>query len=221
MHEVLVRGERVAKSFGAGKAKVQALAPADFEVFSGDRIALVGPSGSGKTTLLHLVSAIDTPTSGSMSWPGIGSARQLRPSCVTIAFQGPSLLPALSVRENVALPLLLGGDAEATADLEAESILARLGLDELADRLPEELSGGQAQRVALARALVVKPVLLLADEPTGQQDSVHGQALVHALLDLADQEAITVIVATHDESVAHRLDRRWVMESGRLSVGGA
>src|SRR5437879_4888382 len=146
MAEPLVRADGLTKVFGEGSAAVTAVAEATFEILPADRIALVGPSGSGKSTLLHLVAALEEPTSGSIAWPDLGPPEVLRPGIVALAFQGPSLLPPLTVVENVALPLLLMGATEGAAVSAARAVISRLDLDAVAERLPEELSGGQTQR---------------------------------------------------------------------------
>jgi ABC-type lipoprotein export system ATPase subunit len=209
MTEPLVRCDGAARTYGRGDTATVGLQPTDCEVLPGARIALVGPSGSGKSTLLHLMAGLDQPTRGSVTWPGLDE----RPAVV---FQGPSLLPPLTVRENVALPLILAGAADADARVRALEALERLGLAELADKLPEEISGGQAQRVAIARALAGAPRLLLADEPTGQLDGGTATAVVDALLDAADRAGAALVVATHDPVVAGRLAQRAEMHSGRL-----
>jgi predicted ABC-type transport system involved in lysophospholipase L1 biosynthesis ATPase subunit len=214
----LVRCDGVARTFGSGATATVALQPADLELFADDRVALVGPSGSGKSTLLHLLAGLDDPTVGTVSWPAIGSRAQLRPGPVAIVFQGPSLLPPLTVLENVALPLILDGAAEGRARALATAALHRLGLAPLAEKLPEEIAGGQAQRVAVARALAGRPRLLLADEPTGQLDRASGAQVVSALLAVAWHADAALVVATHDPTVAERLDKRWEMHSGRLTT---
>ena len=151
--EYLVRCVDVARTFGSGHAAVVAVYGVNCVVRAGEQIALVGPSGSGKSTLLHLMAALDTPTSGTISWPALGAKADLRPGPVGVVFQGPSLLAPLDVVENVALPLLLRGVDPERAKVSARAALTRLDLKELAGKLPEELSGGQAQRVAVARVL--------------------------------------------------------------------
>src|SRR4051794_10610385 len=182
------------------------------------RVALVGPSGSGKSTLLHLLAGLDEPTRGEVSWPALGSRADLRPGPVAVIFQGPSLLPPLTVLENVALPIVLDGVPDQQARRRAHGALARLELAELADKLPEEISGGQAQRVAVARALAGRAQLLLADEPTGQLDRAAGAAVVDVLLAAAGHAGAALVVATHDPRVADRLAERWEMHSGRLTA---
>jgi putative ABC transport system ATP-binding protein/lipoprotein-releasing system ATP-binding protein len=214
----LVRCERAARTYGRGQAATVALQPTDCEVEIGAQTAIVGASGSGKSTLLHLMAGLDDPTAGQVSWPAIGSREALRPGPVAVIFQGPSLLPPLTVAENVALPLILDGKPAPAADVRAREALATLGLAELADKLPEEISGGQAQRVAVARALAGEPVLILADEPTGQLDHENAHAVVDVLLAAGDRAGAAVLVATHDLEVADRFRDRWEMHSGRLTI---
>jgi ABC-type lipoprotein export system ATPase subunit len=182
----------------------------------GARIAIMGPSGSGKSTLLHLMAGLDDPTVGTVEWPGIKG--RLRPGPIAVIFQGPSLLPPLTVLENVALPLVLAGASDDDAREGAHQALTLLRLDELSDKLPEEISGGQAQRVAVARALAGRPRLILADEPTGQLDHENGAAVVDVLLAAASHGDAALVVATHDPAVADRLPDRWEMHSGRLET---
>lgn len=215
--DVLVRADALERVHGSGREAVAAVLDASFTIFSGDRIAIVGPSGSGKSTLLHLIAGLDTPTSGSITWPALGRREQLRPGPVALAFQGPSLLPPLSVVENVALPVLLGGGSEADATRIAREMLERFELKEIADKLPEEISGGQSQRASLARALAGSPTLVLADEPTGQQDHETGMHVLDTLLELVSASGAAVVVATHDLAVADRLPIRWTMAGGRFA----
>lgn len=216
MAEVLVRARDVSRVFGSGPSAVEAVRDATFSVQPGDRVALVGPSGSGKSTLLHLIAALDRPSSGTIEWPALGRPERLRPGPVGFAFQGPSLLPPLTVGENVALPILLAGGSEAEARLEADRLLERFGLGEVSAKLPEEISGGQAQRAAVARAVTGQPRLILADEPTGQQDHAMARLLMEALLAAAGQTGAAIVVATHDAAVADLLGTRWEMAGGRL-----
>jgi putative ABC transport system ATP-binding protein/lipoprotein-releasing system ATP-binding protein len=214
----LVRCERAARSYGRGPTATVALQPVDLNVDPGARIALVGPSGSGKSTLIHLMAGLDAPTSGSVSWPALGARGDLRPGPVAIVFQGPSLLPPLTVEENTALPLVLAGRTDAAAHTAAREALGLVDLVDVYDKLPEEISGGQAQRAAVARALAGQPRLLLADEPTGQLDHVNGAAVVDALIDAADETGAALVVATHDPVVAERFPDVWEMRDGALTA---
>jgi ABC-type lipoprotein export system ATPase subunit len=220
MSEVLplVRCEGVARTYGTGPTATVALQVTDCEVFAGQRIGLVGPSGSGKSTLLHLMAGLDEPTVGTVSWPAIGTRDELRPGRVATVFQGPSLLPPLSVLENVALPLVIGGMTDRQAREVARGALRTLDLSELADKLPEEISGGQAQRVAVARALAGEPSLILADEPTGQLDRTNGAAVVDVLLAASHHAGSALLISTHDLTVASRLPERWEMHSGEIQT---
>jgi ABC-type lipoprotein export system ATPase subunit len=206
------------RTYGAGPTATVALQPTDCTVHAADRVALVGPSGSGKSTLLHLMAGLDQPTVGRVSWPAIGDLAALRPGPVAVVFQGPSLLPPLTVAENVALPLVLDGMGDEAAQRAAMVALDLLELADLRDKLPEEISGGQAQRVAVARALAGEPVLILADEPTGQLDRANGAAVADVLLAAAEHAGAALVVATHDLTVAERLPEVWGMHSGRLTT---
>ncbi|HEX4714852.1 MAG TPA: ABC transporter ATP-binding protein, partial [Ktedonobacteraceae bacterium] len=165
-----------------------------------------------------LLGGLDRPTSGNLSWPALGPCETLRPEKVGLVFQMPSLLPSLTVVENVEIPLLLGQESAAKARAAALAALERIGLGFIAEKLPEELSGGQAQRVAVARALITQPRLLLADEPTGQLDHPTAQQLFDVLLAALEGTETALVVATHDQSVAERMKTVWHMEHGILEV---
>jgi ABC-type lipoprotein export system ATPase subunit len=213
----VVSADGLAKTYGRGRAAVVALYGATFELRGGDSVAVVGPSGSGKSTLLHLMAGLDVPTAGSVAWPALEPTGPRTPGAVGFVFQGPSLLTDLDVVENTALPLLLAGRDGETARGAATEILTRLGLADLADRLPAELSGGQAQRVAVARALVGEPRLVLADEPTGQLDR-DSAALVVDALTATSAHGAALAVATHDPAVARSVGRQWTIADGRLDA---
>jgi putative ABC transport system ATP-binding protein/lipoprotein-releasing system ATP-binding protein len=212
----LVRCSGAGRTYGAGAAATVALQPTDCEVWPGASVALVGPSGSGKSTLLHLLAGLELPTVGTVAWPAIGARPALRPGPVAVIFQGPSLLPALTAEENVALPLVLDGAADVEARASARTALELLGLLELRDKLPEEMSGGQAQRVAIARGLAGRPRLILADEPTGQLDRRNGATVVDLLRAAVAHAGAALVVATHDPMVAERMPERWELHSGRM-----
>ena len=212
----LVSGRDLSRTYGHGPAAVVAVHGANCNVFAGDQIALTGPSGSGKSTLLHLLAGLDAPTAGEVSWPGLGGRPASRPpGTVGLVFQGPSLLPDLDVAENVALPLLLAGQSDAEAVGRALALLADLDIGDLATKLPEEISGGQAQRVAVARALIGEPRLILADEPTGQLDHTSAAAVIAMLIGRAERLGAALVVSTHDPLIADRFATRWEMLDGR------
>ncbi|MFI1094839.1 ABC transporter ATP-binding protein [Streptomyces sp. NPDC020917] len=216
--DVLVECHDAARTFGRGPAAVVAVHGATCQVRAGDRIGVVGPSGSGKSTLLHLLAGLERPSGGRVSWPalGTGTGGSVPPHRIGVVFQGPSLIPALDVVENTALPLVLAGVREGEAQRRARRALQELGIADLALRLPEELSGGQAQRVAVARVLAQAPRLVLADEPTGQLDRATARHVIDVLLSAVDVIGAALVVTTHDRAVADRLAVRREMHEGRL-----
>jgi putative ABC transport system ATP-binding protein len=216
--ECLVDARGISRTFGTGPGAVVAVHDVTCVIGAGDRIALMGASGSGKTTLLHLLAGLDSPTIGTITWPAIGASADLRPGPVAVVFQAPSLLPALDVGENIALPLLLRGVDAATSKWRAFDALRSLGLETMAKKLPEELSGGQAQRVAVARVLADRPRLILADEPTGQLDHATGLDVISALITAAALTGAALVVNTHDPLVADQLPLRWSMTAGQLTI---
>jgi ABC-type lipoprotein export system ATPase subunit len=216
----LARCTGLTRTYGSGAGEVHALRGVSCTLRPGMQVALTGPSGSGKSTLLHLLAGLDTPTGGAIAWPGLDGSPEGRPGLIGMVFQGPSLLPPLDVTENIALPLLLAGFTETQARERAMAALHDVGLDELAARLPEELSGGQAQRVAVARALAVRPRVILADEPTGQLDSAHAAQVVGLLLGAAAMLGAALVLSTHDLTIAERLPERWRMADGLMVAEG-
>ncbi|MDE2017701.1 MAG: ABC transporter ATP-binding protein [Hyphomicrobiales bacterium] len=212
----IVRAAGLRKAFGPRGAASLAVADAGFEIRVGDRIALVGPSGGGKSTLLNLIAGLEDASEGLLDRPGLDGTLPLRPRQIGFAFQAPSLVPTLNVAENMDLPVELGGIPTRGA-LPAVDLLALFGVDDLLDKLPDRMSGGQMQRVALARALVPRPTLLLADEPTGQLDRATGERTIDALLRTLDGWPCALVVATHDPAVAARMSRVWRMDAGRLT----
>jgi ABC-type lipoprotein export system ATPase subunit len=203
-------------TYGRGPTAVVALVDATCSLFRGDHIAVMGRSGSGKSTLLHLLAGLQSVTTGTVAWPGIGSIAELRPGPVGIVFQSPSLIPSLDVVENVTLPLVLMGRDRVVARRAATDALNRLDVEELAQKLPEELSGGQAQRVAVARVLAHRPTLILADEPSGQLDHAAAAVVIDALIEAATDVDAALVVSTHDPEIVARLDRQWSITDGVL-----
>lgn len=216
MPEVLAYIQNGERTYRRGNTPVVALVSATCAIMPGDRIALVGPSGSGKSTLLHLLGGLDTPTSGILAWPALGARETLRPGKIGFVFQTQSLLAPMTVVENVEIPLLLGQVSAEKARATALDMLERIELESLAEKLPEELSGGQAQRVAIARALTCGPKLILADEPTGQLDHPTAQHLFDVLLAALEGTDTALLVATHDMTVAERMHTLWRMQHGIL-----
>lgn len=214
--EPLVTCQDLGRTFGRGDLAVVAVHGATCSIGTTDRIALVGPSGSGKSTLLHCLAGLDEPSSGTISWPLFGDDARHRRTAIRMVFQDPSLIPTLDALENVALALVLTGTPDDEARRRAHLALERLALDDLASKLPEELSGGQAQRVGVARALVSEPRLLMADEPTGQLDHDAAMLVIDSLLETATHTGCGLLVSTHDPDISSRLDRSWSMVDGRL-----
>jgi ABC-type lipoprotein export system ATPase subunit len=214
--DTLAEAVGAGRVFGTNGGKVVALKHATFRIERGDRIALVGPSGSGKSTLLHLLAGLDEPTSGSVRWPALGERETLHPGKISFVFQSESLLAPLTVLENIEVPRLLIGSNAEEARNDASEILDALDLSELADKLPEEISGGQAQRAAVARSLITRPALILADEPTGQLDHHTAKHLLSLLLRRIKGTDAALVIATHDPVIASRMETQWTMDHGVL-----
>jgi ABC-type lipoprotein export system ATPase subunit len=215
--EAYVEARDLGKTYGSGTGRMTALRSAACIVRPGDRIAIIGASGSGKSTLLQILGGLEEPTSGQICWPSLGPRESLRPAKIAYIFQNQSLLPALTAVENVELPLLLRDVDPDQARQGALAALKSLELIELATKLPESLSGGQAQRVSAARAVAAAPALILADEPTGQLDRVGAERLLALLLGALSANA-AFVVATHDPRVAERMNVIWHLDRGRLKT---
>ncbi|MFE3760777.1 ATP-binding cassette domain-containing protein [Streptomyces sp. NPDC059104] len=213
---LLLRCRDAARIHGDGPTAQAAVNSATCEVHVGDRIAITGPSGSGKSTLLHLMADVEQPTAGEISWPGL--PRVPAHGQVGVVLQGPTLVPALNVTENAALPLVLAGVPRERAHLRALHCLAVVAAAELAHRMPAELSGSQAKHVAIARTLATSPRLILADDPTGDLDRATGRRVIDVLFAAADEAGAALVVTTRDPAVAVRLRKRWAMHEGRLHL---
>ena len=210
----------VTRSYGDGRSGVQALDAVSLELRAGEAVAIVGPSGCGKSTLLNLLSGVDRADSGEVEVDGTSLERatereltSLRRRSIGVMFQAFHLMPHLSAFENVALPLALAGRRD---DARVRGLLERVGLGHRLEHRPGQLSGGEEQRVALARALVHRPVLLVADEPTGNLDSKNGAEVLALLDELRREEGTALFLATHDARVAEFADRVVHMRDGRI-----
>jgi len=218
MNKPLIVAQGLGVDYGLpGGDMVTVLNDVNCEIHECGRIALVGPSGSGKSTLLHCLGGLMWPTRGQIRWPALGARRDLLPRNIQFVFQAPSLYPALDVLRNVALPMVLAGGAIDAEGL-AKKMLGRFGLSDLARKLPEELSGGQAQRVAMARALTISPRLVLADEPTGQLDSQTAADFLDLVFRITREAHTALIIATHDPEIARQMEQCWVIDHGNLST---
>ncbi|MEO8716322.1 MAG: ATP-binding cassette domain-containing protein [Acetobacteraceae bacterium] len=206
----------VGRTYGTGERAVVALYDATCCVGPADRIAIMGPSGSGKSTLLHVLAGLETPTAGQVSWPALGGHPRDGAHRVGLIFQTPTLLPSLTVLENVELPMLLADASAGEARERAHSALDLLELESLHKDLPQELSGGQAQRVVIARVLAARPRLILADEPTSQLDRHTAAHVTDVLIQVSDELGAALVIATHDASIGNQLARTWPMGDGRL-----
>lgn len=216
MTDTLVHCDRVGRSYGRGERAVVALHDVTCSVRATDRIALTGRSGSGKSTLLQLMAGLDHSTSGAVTWPAWDGSPFGHPARAGLVFQEASLIPSLSAVENAAFPLLVQGVDPAEAETRAAEALHLLGVGAVAGHEPDELSGGQAQRVAIARALATRPALVLADEPTGKLDSATGAHVVDLLVQACADFGAGLVVATHDQAVARRMDTPWLLNDGEL-----
>ena len=204
----------------------EALRGVDIDIHAGEILAVMGPSGSGKSTLLHVLAGVLKPDSGIVTYnetdvTGLSEAERsaLRLSEFGFVFQFGQLLPDLSAIDNVTIPLLLAGLKRRLAQRQARSWLDRLGLDGHGDKLPGELSGGQAQRVAIARALVTAPKIVFADEPTGSLDSLASENVMLTLTELARATGTTVVIITHDPRTASYADREIIVRDGLVTTG--
>lgn len=225
MSEIVVSAERAGKRYGVGAAGAWALREASLDVAPGEWVALVGRSGSGKTTLLNLLGAMDLPSTGRVLLAGEDTARlsddrrtALRRRAVGFVFQAFHLLPTLTVRENIEVPLLLAREAPGRR---AEAIAREVGLEDKLRAFPYELSGGEMQRVALARALVHHPRLVLADEPTGNLDTATAAAILDLLHSLVRGRDAAVVMATHSQEAAARAGRVVELVDGRVRAATA
>jgi putative ABC transport system ATP-binding protein len=215
----------VTKDYQKGRAAVHALAGVDLRISDGEWLAIQGPTGHGKTTLLQILGGLDRPTSGVVDFDGqnLGAMResqvtQVRAHSIGFIFQTFNLIPTLSAQENVETALVPLGVSSAERETRAAQALADVGLADRARHLPSELSGGQQQRVGIARALVKKPTVVLADEPTGNLDESTRDEIIGLLEKLWREYGLTLILVTHDSTVASRAQRIGLMRDGQLEI---
>jgi putative ABC transport system ATP-binding protein len=219
----VIEARRLEKAYGNEETRVHALRGIDLRVQYGEFLAVMGPSGSGKSTLLHILGGVETPTSGHVLLEGTDLATLdddertlIRRTRIGFIFQSFNLLPAFTAEENVALPLDLSGMSAKEARRRALDALSLVGIAHRRNHVPSALSGGEQQRVAIARALAIRPAILLADEPTGNLDSVNGQQVTTLLRRLVDEEKQTIVMVTHDAGVAAQADRLVRLRDGLI-----
>ena len=230
----MIAVRNLVKTIRNGARSVEIIRDVSFDVPSRQFVAIMGPSGSGKSTLLGLIAGLDSPTAGTITIDGVditslheSELAQLRGKKLGFVFQSYHLIPTLTAFENVLLPMEFSGEPakrkrdsaqpqQNGAGVRAEHLLANVGLIERRDHYPVQLSGGEQQRVALARAFMMKPAVLLADEPTGNLDSENGRHVLELLIRLNQDEGTTLILVTHDELLARHAERRIVLRDGRI-----
>ena len=217
---MLIKTEKITKTFTLGDSIVRALDEVSLEIEKGEMVAVIGPSGSGKSTLMNIIGCLDRPDSGKYFLTGTDVSHlnkdrlaEIRNRQIGFVFQSFNLLPRMTSLENVELPLLYAGNPDAMKI--AEDTMRNVGLESRMNHEPNQLSGGERQRVAIARALVTKPSILLADEPTGNLDSKTGKEIIDLFVKL-NREGLTVLVVTHDFSIAKRCSRMIQMIDGRI-----
>jgi lipoprotein-releasing system ATP-binding protein len=213
----------VVRRFREGGSVLEVLSGVDLKIEPAERVAIVGASGSGKTTLLQIMGGLDDPDEGQVFIDGQlmhGSSEvskgDLRNRYIGFVYQFHHLLPEFTAQENVAMPLLIRRETKADALRQAKNLLARVGLGERLTHKPGELSGGERQRAAVARALITRPQLVLADEPTGNLDAGNGEQVLKLMLELNEELRTSLVIVTHDQSIATRMDRILMLEDGKL-----
>jgi lipoprotein-releasing system ATP-binding protein len=221
--QTVLKCQSVVRRFREGDSVLEVLSGVDLTIEPAERVAIIGASGSGKTTLLQIMGGLDDPDEGQVFIDGQlmhGSSEvskgDLRNRYIGFVYQFHHLLPEFTAQENVAMPLLIRREAKADALRQAKELLERVGLGERLTHKPGELSGGERQRAAVARALITRPQLVLADEPTGNLDAGNGEHVLKLMLELNEELQTSLVIVTHDHSIAERMDRVLVLEDGKL-----
>ncbi|MEI7670384.1 MAG: ABC transporter ATP-binding protein [Pseudomonadota bacterium] len=223
MNKNILELKSIERSYMQGQEKLAVLRGIDLKINSGEIIALVGASGSGKSTLLQIAGLLDNPSSGEVIIDGVNAAKSddktrtaLRLKYLGFVYQFHNLLPDFSAAENIAIPQIIAGKNYNSAVKYAEELLHILGLKKRSKHLPSELSGGEQQRVAIARALANNPALILADEPTGNLDPETSEKVFQLFIEIARSKGLAAIIATHNITLANRMDRKLVLNNGRI-----
>ena len=223
MTDPVLNCQSVVRRFNEGESTLEVLRGIDFVVEKAERVAIIGSSGSGKTTLLQIMGGLDEPDEGEVFINGEAvhgkneaAKGDLRNRFVGFVYQFHHLLPEFSAEENVAMPLMIRREPRAAAIEQARELLTRVGLGERLHHKPGELSGGERQRAAVARALITRPQLVLADEPTGNLDAGNGAHVLKLMLELNEELNTSLVIVTHDHSIAAKMDRILVLEDGVL-----
>lgn len=222
MSELIIETIDLHRSYRIGRKSIEVLHGINLQIHRGEKVFLCGPSGAGKTTLLYTLAGLETPEKGQVRIAktdlyalGRYEQAQFRNQHIGYVFQNYHLLPELTALENVAVPGAISGKDTTELALKA---LERVGLADRSDHLPAELSGGEQQRVAIARAIVNEPMVLFADEPTGNLDSANSAEIMKILLDLATEQGVTLVVVTHDQNLAKAGDRTLIIKDGSISI---
>ncbi|PHS68922.1 MAG: lipoprotein-releasing system ATP-binding protein LolD [Methylophaga sp.] len=226
MTNTIIQCRHLAKHFSDGDLEANVLNDINLTVNKGDRLAIVGSSGSGKSTLLHLLGGLDQPSAGKVEIHGqdinnlsVNALSKLRNQSLGFVYQFHHLLPEFSAVENVAIPLVIGGQQPKHAQQQAEELLAKVGLSHRLRHKPSELSGGERQRAALARALITQPDCLLADEPTGNLDHRTAKAIFDLIIELNESFGTALVIVTHDIQLAAQMDKVFTLLDGELTEG--